>query len=407
MDFFSIHMEQKVKLFSNMILCCHNLYYSVYTSDHQTLFQNSPAAFPLGLLLGDSADWENIDLLGDEQHRPVVLSSRLGVSWIMVPVPPQNACHVLGPFFLTAVSQKDIEAGLEARHFSMPLRHQVLSVLQELPVISINRILEYAMMLYYCLYEERITIDAISFMGAASSHPSSREAPKASVWHGTYEMEREMVRIVREGDLNYRAHMNRLAVTGTVGKLSNDEPLRQVKNSVLVAIILFSRAAIDGGLNPEISYALTDFYFQGVEACDNIADLADLMHTMEEDFIQRVHACRTNTAYSAPVRSCAEYLDFHLEDEIDFAALSASLGYDEQYFSKKFKRETGQTPKAYLLRRRFERSKFLLKNTDKSIGEISARLRFCSQSHFTEQFRKRFGLTPMAYRGDARDHDRP
>lgn len=67
--------------------------------------------------------------------------------------------------------------------------------------------------------------------------------------------------------------------------------------------------------------------------------------------------------------------------------------------------ETSQTPKAYLLGKRFERSKFLLKNTDKSIGEISARLRFCSQSYFTEQFRKRFGLTPMAYRGDARDHE--
>lgn len=398
MEHFPMHMEQKISLFSNMVLCCHNLYYSVYTIDHQTVFQNSPVDFPIDLLLNNSADWENINLLNDPQQHPTVFSSHLGLSWIMVPVPAQNACHILGPFFLTAISPKDIETGLEKRGFSLPVKRQVLSILQELPVISVNRILEYTIMLYYCLYEEKLTIDTINLMGASDNCLLSHEESKASIHHGTYETEQEMIRMVREGDLNYRSHMNKLAVTGTVGKLSNDEPLRQVKNSVLVAIILFSRAAIDGGLNPEISYTLTDFYFQSVEACDNIADLADLMHTMEADFIQRVHVCRTRTDYSPAVRSCLEHLDFHLEDDINFSELASSLGYDEQYFSKKFKKETGQSPRAYLLGKRFERARFFLEKTDKSIGEISSRLKFCSQSHFTEQFRKRFGLTPLAYR---------
>lgn len=398
MNLFSMPMEQKVNLFSNMILCCHNLYYSVYTNDHNAIFRNSPENFPLELLLGGSTDWEKIDLLGGSGHHPVVLSSRLGVSWILVPVPSQNVCHILGPFFLTALSPRDIEAGLEERHFSLPIKRQVLSILQDLPVLSMNRILEYTVMLYYLLYEEKITFDDILYMGHEPGSPSSRKESEASIYHGTYEAEREMVRIVREGDLNYRSHMNKLAVTGNVGKLSNGEPLRHTKNSILVAITLFSRAAMEGGLNPEISYTLSDYYFQNVEACDNIADLADLMHTMEADFIQRVHACRIKTEYTPPIRSCMEYLDFHLEDDINLKDLAASLGYEEQYFLKKFKKETGQSPKAYLLQKRFERAKFLLKNTNRSVGEISSQLQFCSQSHFTEQFRKQFGLTPLAYR---------
>ena len=50
--------------------------------------------------------------------------------------------------------------------------------------------------------------------------------------HGTYKGEQEMLRMVREGDLNYRAHMDRMSVTGRLGKLSNGDPMRQFKNAI-------------------------------------------------------------------------------------------------------------------------------------------------------------------------------
>lgn len=396
--FSEISIENKVKLFSDMVLCCHELYYTVYSDDQRILFQNAPEQLPINMLFYDSADWEHLDLLATEDSHPILLSSQNGISWLIIPLPSDHCVHVLGPFFLSDISAKNIELGLDERNFSLAAKRQVMSILQKLPVISINRILEYAIMLHYCLFKEKITIDSISFLGSHTAQSVPRKIFSDTVNHGTYEAEQEMLRMVREGDLNYRSHMNKIAVTGTLGNLSNGDPIRQIKNSILVATTLFSRAAIEGGLDPEISYTLTDYYFQSVESCNAISDLADIMHTMQNDFIQRVHSCRLSTEYSAPIRSCIEYINYHLEEPVNLKQLIHSLGYNDCYFSKKFKKETGWSPKDYLLEQRFERAKFLLKNSSKSVSDISAQLHFCSQSYFTEQFKKRYHVTPAEYR---------
>lgn len=390
--------EKKVELFSNMVLCCHTLYYTVFKNDEQILYQNAPDEFPLELLFRDIIDQIFSEYTVIKDTQPILLSSEIGISWLIQPIPEDDCIHALGPFFLSDISASKIEEELEKRHLSLSVKHKALKLTQELPVISLNRILEYAVMLHYFLFEEKISIDSVISSKHQPTIPSLPQYASNSINHGTYEAEQEMLRLVREGDLNYRAHMNKIAVTGTLGKLNNGDPTRQIKNSILVAITLFSRAAIDGGLNPEISYALTDYYFQSVEACDDLSDLTDIMHSMQEDFIQRVHACRILDQHSVAVRSCIEYIDYHLEEPIDLKELMQSLGYNDSYFSKKFKKETGLSPKDYLLKKRFERAAFLLEKTTTPLSEIAAKLQFCSQSYFTEQFKKCYLMTPDRYR---------
>ena len=200
--------------------------------------------------------------------------------------------------------------------------------MRKLPIISLNRIFEYAVMLHFCVTGEKITISDLRYYENTQQSAGlyiQREMPDA---HGTYEGEQEMLRMVREGDLNYQAHMDKLSVTGHLGKLSNGNPLRQMKNTVLVCITLFSRAAIEGGLTPEVSYTLTDYYFQSVEACSAITDLVEIAHTMQADFIGRVHRCRTGNL-SRPIRDCCEYISLHLEDKLTLAALAQQTGYTE------------------------------------------------------------------------------
>jgi AraC-like DNA-binding protein len=395
-------LEQRVSLFSNMVLCCHNLYYTIFDEDGSILFQNAPEGVPIGLLFDCSVGRSVFPAPRELGVQPVFFSSSLGLSWIIVPMATERTAHVLGSFFQASFSLAAVESQLEQQHMPMEQRRKILGVLHDFPIISINRVFEYAVMLYYCLYGQRITHDALVCKSDLTEHPAAAPSQTTTI-HGTYEMEQEMLRLVREGNLNYRAHMNKIAVTGTLGTLSNGDSLRQMKNAVLVCITLFSRAAIDGGLNPEVSLSLTDHYFQSVEACDNLEDLADITYALQEDFVQRVHASRTNTAYSPAIRSSIEYLDYHLEEEIDWRSLAASVGYDVAYFRKKFKKETGTSPRSYLMDKRFARGQQLLRTSSKSIQEISAQLRFCSQSYFTEQFRSRFGCTPAEYRAAAQE----
>ena len=174
--------------------------------------------------------------------------------------------------------------------------------------------------------------------------------------------------------------------------------MRQLKNSLSICITLFSRAAIEGGLSPEIALTLSDHYFQSTEACTSISELMEVSHTLQANFIQRVHRCRQNSSISKPIITCMDYINLHLEDELSIEALAGMFGYSEYYLSKKFKKETGKSVKEFIRIQRLERAKMLLKNDHYTILEISERLKFCAPSYFSDAFRKEYGISPTEYR---------
>jgi AraC family transcriptional regulator len=93
-----------------------------------------------------------------------------------------------------------------------------------------------------------------------------------------------------------------------------------------------------------------------------------------------------------------EYINEYLEQDIKLADLAQLLGISQFHFSYLFKRSLGMPPYQYLLQQRIERSKQLLKQTDKSIIDIAFLCGFNSHSHLSKQFRQLTGMTPKAYR---------
>ena len=392
--------ETRLSLFRDMISCCHNHYLWNYDSAFHLITSNCPEQTIIDNLFVMNRSRDDFIRQIAEQDTPVIYTNEMGLMWVMTPYFLDNELlrfYILGPFFVDDIPQKSLEAQLNKHNLSVPLRQEFMLFLHKLPVISLSRIFEYAIMLYFCITDKKITVSALRYhenTRKINGEFIQRESMDA---HGTYKGEQEMLRMVREGDLNYQSHMNKMSITGHLGKLSNGDPLRQMKNAVLVCITLFSRAAIEGGLTPEVSYTLTDHYFQSVEACTAITDLVEIAHTMQDDFIQRVHRCRTSSL-SQPVRACCEYISLHLEDRLSLSMLARQTGYTENYLSKKFKRETSLTPNEYIRRQRLEQAAFLLRTTQDDVQNISERLQFCSQSYFADHFRRYFGVTPTEYR---------
>lgn len=396
-----MNINDRLSLFRDMIQCCHNLYFWTFDEDLHLIYSNCTQNSHLSILFTEYHRRQDFLDYAAARSRPIILTNELGLMWVAAPEKTDGILqqiHVLGPFFVDDASIQDIELNVQRLNFSGPFHREAAAFLRSLPVISLSRIFEYAVMLYFCISGERTTISELHYLENEPSPEHTPEAPELATQHGTYEAEQEMLRMVREGNLNYKGHMNKISMTGNMGKLSNGEPARQMKNVVLVCITLFSRAAIEGGLAPEISYTLTDHYFQSVEACGSMAELMEISHTMQEDFIQRVHRCQQNTSLSKSIHTCREYIRLHLEDELSLASLAQMLGYSEYYLSKKFKKETGQTLKEYIRRERIERAKYLLKTTQLGVQDIGDRLRFCSQSYFADTFRKVEGISPSEYR---------
>jgi AraC family transcriptional regulator len=86
------------------------------------------------------------------------------------------------------------------------------------------------------------------------------------------------------------------------------------------------------------------------------------------------------------------------QSEISLASLAKEAGYSRGHFLKMFRTSMGVTPHTYLLKRRTEHARSLLKRPEISIIDVAADCGFSSQAHLTQVFRKHVGVTPGDYR---------
>lgn len=86
------------------------------------------------------------------------------------------------------------------------------------------------------------------------------------------------------------------------------------------------------------------------------------------------------------------------EEELSNPVLARAAGLSETHFIREFRRETGESPAAYLRRVRLELAKRLLRAGEEPLTEIARRCGYATPSAFTRSFSRRFGESPAAFR---------
>jgi AraC-like DNA-binding protein len=104
----------------------------------------------------------------------------------------------------------------------------------------------------------------------------------------------------------------------------------------------------------------------------------------------------------AHLRRARDLIDREYARPLDVAALARAALMSTSHFSRQFRAAYGETPYAYLMTRRVERSKALLRRGDMSVTEVCFAVGCTSLGSFSSRFTELVGETPTAYR--ARDH---
>jgi AraC family transcriptional regulator len=92
------------------------------------------------------------------------------------------------------------------------------------------------------------------------------------------------------------------------------------------------------------------------------------------------------------------YIDSNLERTIHIRDLSAVARRSPAHFSRKFKLAVGQSPHAYVVRRRLEKACHLMMTSVASLSEIALSVGFSDQAHLCRLFRQAFGQSPAQWR---------
>ncbi|SFQ67246.1 AraC-type DNA-binding protein [Amycolatopsis arida] len=95
-------------------------------------------------------------------------------------------------------------------------------------------------------------------------------------------------------------------------------------------------------------------------------------------------------------------MDAHFAEPLTVADLAAVAGCSREHFIRLFAAAYGETPKAYLARRRIERAKDLLRAANLTVTEICLLVGFTSLGTFSRRFTELVGTSPTEYRAAAR-----
>ena len=129
-----------------------------------------------------------------------------------------------------------------------------------------------------------------------------------------------------------------------------------------------------------------------------IAELYDLIGLLYKHcVIRQINALPAQKGFDQAVA----YINDHYTEDISSASLSERFGYDESYFCRKFKKQTGLTVMKYIQILRIEKARKLLTETELSIQAISRQCGFADTAYFTNRFKSICHQTPTQLRETA------
>ncbi len=224
-----------------------------------------------------------------------------------------------------------------------------------------------------------------------------------NVSHNPYSHEKRQVAAIRNGNTDTLSEILDESFPGRYGQLS-DDPLTQEIYIGIVATTLASRAAIEGGVHPEIAFCLSDITIRKLSECSNIRAVQTITRQMQIEYASLVHELKDGN--EKPKRSrenphitkCKDYVFSHLHGKLTVSEIAASIGLEENYLSSLFKQNEGISLSSYIVQEKIKLAKKMLLYFDYSYIEISNYLGFASQSHFGQNFKKVTGMTPRAFR---------
>lgn len=219
--------------------------------------------------------------------------------------------------------------------------------------------------------------------------------------HNPYDQELREFTSIEHGDVNMLKKSLSEDYTGKLGTLADDK-VRNMRNFGIVVTTLASRAAIRGGLHPEISFSLCDVLIRKLES---ISDLAVLLHTIRQaefKYAEMVNEINTQGAQkkksNPKVEECKDYIYHHLHGKIRIQDIANALFLNANYLSNIFQKQEGISITDFILKEKVNLTQNLLIYSIYTYSEIAAYLGFSSQSHLGHTFKKFTGMTLREYR---------
>ena len=181
------------------------------------------------------------------------------------------------------------------------------------------------------------------------------------------------------------------------GKLS-ENPLQNVRYLFVSTVTRACRFCIQGGMDPTDAFNASDLYIRKMDVLNDIDEIWALREDMMTFYSDAMREIHRKMRLPLSVIRTMDYVEAHLHEKQSLEEIAEYAGLAPAYLSDLFHRETGLTLSSYILKRRIEAAKNMLRFSDQKVAEIAEILAFSNASHFHRVFKQETGQTPSQYR---------
>lgn len=276
------------------------------------------------------------------------------------------------------------------------------SILETIPSMSDVSLIHKLIFLDYCLNKELVPAEEMLSDYLKSSKENSKirnEKPDTDLYphNESWKIEQQIRDLIRSGNIEGFQKLRYHDEEYHYGVLAGSA-VRHLRDQIIVVTTISTRAAIEGGLDYDTAYQMSDQYIRLAETLTKAEDLTRLLGQVSYSFAEKVHEARIPVTSNEILEKAIQYIVQNTDRKISVADVAQVVGFSRSYFSSWFKSEMGFSVSAFILRSKLEEAKMLLQSTDRSLADISNYLCFSSQSHFQTAFKRQFGVTPQQHR---------
>ncbi|MEH7095868.1 AraC family transcriptional regulator, partial [Neobacillus vireti] len=183
-----------------------------------------------------------------------------------------------------------------------------------------------------------------------------------------------------------------------------ESPFRSAKNILFVLNTICRLSAEKGGLRPISVHHASEKFAILIERAPNLPYLKKLAYEMMNEYCDLVQKHSTKN-FSMIVRKALDYIHLNLEKPLTLSDIAAALHVNPSHLSRKFKQDSGLTIIDYINQKRVEEAKLHLQAGSTTVTDIALMVGYNDLNYFTRVFKKFTGQTPSQYMKNQKQRD--
>lgn len=333
-----------------------------------------------------------------------------GCSYIFMVLPEteERSMLAVGPYLNSEITYDRLEKEAHKRSLPSFMFDQLVKYFGNLTVVSDDR---YIMTVCNTLAETmwkgqaNFTVEktlncsetAINAEGSVLFNDRSEDALlSVRALEERYLAENRMMQAVSQGNAHAVEQLFG-SVSSLVFEQRTNDPVRNMKNYLIIGNTLMRKAAEQGSVHPYYIDGVSADFAKKIEQIKSVADAGELMQMMVKKYcgLVKTHSMKN---YSPFVQKIITIIDSDLTADLSLSNFARNLNVNSSYLSVLFKKETGKTLTEYVAKKRIEKAAYLLKTTKLQVQTVAQNCGIYDVNYFAKMFKKITGKTPKEYR---------